>query len=57
MLLRVFVGERARRAHRPLYEAIVQAARESGLAGATVLRGRRRAWRRRAGLGARHRLG
>jgi hypothetical protein len=39
MLLRVFVGEQDRRHGRPLYEAIVLAAREAGLGGATVLRG------------------
>lgn len=39
VLLRVFVGERARHDHHPLYEAIVRAARDAGLAGATVLRG------------------
>ena len=39
VLLRVFIGESDRFAGRPLYEAIVQAARELGLAGATVLRG------------------
>src|SRR6476620_8226613 len=38
-LLRIFVGESARHEHLPLYEAIVLKARESGLAGATVLRG------------------
>lgn len=38
MLLRVFIGESDRWEHRPLYEAIVLKARESGLAGATVLR-------------------
>jgi PII-like signaling protein len=38
-LLRIFVGESDRYGHRPLYEAIVMKARESGLAGATVLRG------------------
>ena len=38
-LLRLFVGERDRHEHRPLYEAIVQKARAEGLAGATVLRG------------------
>jgi len=38
-LLRVFVGESDRRGHHPLYEAIVLKARESGLAGATVVRG------------------
>jgi uncharacterized protein len=39
MLLRVFIGESDRSEGRPLYEAIVQRARELGLAGATVLRG------------------
>jgi hypothetical protein len=39
VLLRVFIGESDRFEHRPLYEAIVQKARELGLAGATVLRG------------------
>lgn len=39
VLLRVFVGERDRYEHQPLYEAIVVKAREAGLAGATVLRG------------------
>lgn len=38
-LLRVFVGESDRWHGKPLYEAIVVAAREAGLAGATVLRG------------------
>jgi uncharacterized protein len=38
-LLRLFVGERDRCGHEPLYEAIVVKAREHGLAGATVLRG------------------
>ena len=38
-LLRLFVGERDRYGHQPLYEAIVVKAREQGLAGATVLRG------------------
>lgn len=38
-LLRIFVGESDKVGHRPLYEAIVLKARESGLAGATVLRG------------------
>jgi PII-like signaling protein len=38
-LLRIFVGESDRWESRPLYEAIVRAAREAGLAGATVLRG------------------
>jgi len=39
ILLRVFIGESDRFAHKPLYEAIVHKARELGLAGATVLRG------------------
>ncbi len=39
MLLRIFVGESDRWQHQPLYEAIVQKARELQLAGATVLRG------------------
>ena|SRR5258708_29443964 len=39
LLLRVFIGESDRFEHRPLYEAIVLKARESRLAGATVLRG------------------
>jgi hypothetical protein len=38
-LLRIFLGESDRWEHKPLYEAIVLAAREIGLAGATVLRG------------------
>jgi PII-like signaling protein len=38
-LLRIFVGESDRHGHHPLYEAIVLKARESGLKGATVLRG------------------
>jgi PII-like signaling protein len=38
-LLRVCVGESDKHGHVPLYEAIVSKARETGLAGATVLRG------------------
>jgi PII-like signaling protein len=38
-LLRVFIGESDRWHGKPLYEAIVLAAREHKLAGATVLRG------------------
>jgi PII-like signaling protein len=38
-LLRIFIGEGDRWQGRPLYEAIVLAARQQGLAGATVLRG------------------
>src|ERR1700678_1304051 len=39
ILLRIFIGESDRWEHKPLYEAIVLAAREAHLAGATVLRG------------------
>ena len=39
LLIRIFVGESDRWDGVPLYEAIVQCAREKGLAGATVLRG------------------
>ena len=39
MLLRIFIGESDEYDGRPLYEAIVLKARETGLAGATVLRG------------------
>ncbi len=39
VLLRIYVGEADRWQHQPLYEAIVLKARESHLAGATVLRG------------------
>lgn len=38
-LLRIFVGESDRLGHKPLYEVIVQRARDMHLAGATVLRG------------------
>src|SRR5207245_7661968 len=38
-LLRIFIGESDKHGHIPLYEAIVLKARESVLAGATVLRG------------------
>jgi PII-like signaling protein len=38
-LLRIFVGERDKYGRKPLVEAIVEAARRDGLAGATVLRG------------------
>jgi PII-like signaling protein len=38
-LLRIFLGESDKVNGRMMYEAIVRAARESGLAGATVLRG------------------
>jgi len=39
VILRIFIGESDRYEHQPLYEAIVLRARESHLAGATVLRG------------------
>jgi uncharacterized protein len=38
-LLRIFIGESDRHGQHPLYETIVLKARETGLAGATVLRG------------------
>ena len=38
-LLRIFVGEVAKIDHQLLYEAILLAAREKGLAGGTVLKG------------------
>lgn len=38
-LLRIFLGEKDKHEGRPLYEWILQKAREQGLAGATVLRG------------------
>jgi PII-like signaling protein len=38
-LLRVFIGESDRHGHRPAWQAIVELARQEGLAGATVLRG------------------
>ena len=37
-LLRIYIGESDRHGGHPLYEAIVLKARETGLAGATVLR-------------------
>ncbi len=37
--LRVFVGERDKSGHKPLYEALLSMARDSRLAGATVTRG------------------
>src|ERR1700752_2988057 len=39
VLLRIFIGEKDKFHHLPLYEAIVLKAREVHLAGATVLRG------------------
>lgn len=38
-LLRIFIGESDKHRGRPLYEVIVEEARQRGLAGATVLRG------------------
>ena len=38
-LLRIFIGESDRYQGKPLYEAIVLAARERGMAGATVMQG------------------
>jgi PII-like signaling protein len=38
-LMRIYTDERARSGHKSLFEAIVCKARDSGLAGATVLRG------------------
>ena len=38
-LLRIFIGESDQWHGKPLYQAIVERAREEGLAGATVLRG------------------
>jgi PII-like signaling protein len=38
-LLRIFVGERDKVDHKPLYEVLVHRAKAVGLAGATVLRG------------------
>src|SRR5687767_2424371 len=38
-LLRIYIGESDRWEGRPLYEALVRAAREHGLTGATALRG------------------
>ncbi|HEV2844697.1 MAG TPA: DUF190 domain-containing protein [Thermoanaerobaculia bacterium] len=39
LLVRIFVGESDRWEGAPLYDAIVQRARDKGLAGATVLKG------------------
>jgi PII-like signaling protein len=38
-LLRIFIGESDKYHGRPLYQAIVEEARQRGMAGATVLRG------------------
>ncbi len=48
-LLRVFVGESDRHEGMPLYEWIIQMARDHGIAGATALRGM-------AGYGVHHRI-
>lgn len=39
VLLRIFIGEKDRYDHKPLYEEIVAEARRHHMAGATVLRG------------------
>ncbi len=38
-LLRIYIGEKDRSKGKPLYEAIIQKAKEMGLAGSTVMRG------------------
>lgn len=38
-ILKIYIGESDRWEHKPLYEAIVEKAKELGMAGATVLRG------------------
>jgi len=38
-LLRIFIGESDKVSHQSLFEAIVKAAKENGLAGSTVIRG------------------
>jgi PII-like signaling protein len=38
-LLRIFIGESDKHGSKPLYQWLVQQAKEQGLAGATVLRG------------------
>jgi PII-like signaling protein len=48
-LLRIFVGERDKHEGMPLYEWIVERARDANIAGATVLRGM-------AGYGTHHRI-
>lgn len=39
MLLRIFIGESDKSGNKPLYELIVEEARATGMAGATVVRG------------------
>lgn len=38
-LMRIFIGEKKKHGHKPLYQALVEMLREEKLAGATVLRG------------------
>jgi len=38
-LLRIFIGEQDMYGHKPLYEVIVETAKETGLAGASVFKG------------------
>ena len=38
-LLRIFIGEKDKWRHQPLYEAIVHLAKKEGMAGATALKG------------------
>ncbi|ACF13025.1 protein of unknown function DUF190 [Chloroherpeton thalassium ATCC 35110] len=38
-LLRIFIGEQDKYGHKPLYEVIVQMAKDSGLAGASAFKG------------------
>ena|SRR2546423_13650167 len=38
-LLRIFIGEIDKTGHQPLYEALLFAARERGLAGCTIIKG------------------
>ena len=38
-LMRIFIGEKKKHGHKPLYQAIVEMLRKEKLAGATVLRG------------------
>jgi len=38
-LMRIFIGEKQKHGHQPLYQAIVEMLRKEKLAGATVLRG------------------
>jgi uncharacterized protein len=45
-LLRIFIGESDSWHGKPLYQAIVEHVRKAGLAGATVVRGIERFWRR-----------